>query len=163
MPFDYGTFFDEDKGSGFGKARWGNLPPVVLADSKEGQKLIGDGMKYTKDTFLEKIKEVRGMIDFYSDEELFEEEVIDTKKKILNSLNDKKELYDIDFFKYLCSVLGEYSGSNIYLYGDEGSGIRNEKDLKNVLGKWKSLYEGEGKENPYKNKGIYVIPVDVHY
>lgn len=163
MPFDYGTFFDEDNGIGFGKTRWGNLPPVVLADSKEGKKLIDDGMKYTKEEFLRHLKEIREMINFYSDEELFEEEVMDTKKKILNSLENKKDASNILSFKYPCSCLGEYEGSNIYLYDGDGSGIRNEKQLKNVLEKWKSVYEDEGKENPNKDKKIYILPIDVHY
>lgn len=46
---------------------------------------------------------------------------------------------------------------------DDGGGITDSKHLKNVLEKWKTLYEDEEKENPYKNLKIFVVPCDVHY
>ncbi len=164
-PFDYGTFFDEES-SVSGKSRWGNITPVCLADSKEGKKLINRGIKATKDNFMEMIKKIRKHLDFYSDEELFEEEVKDTKKKIILSLDDDKEdnneLKWLRQFKYYCYCLGEYRGTNIWLYDNDGEGIQNTKHLKDVLNKWKCLYEDEGKENPSKNLNIYIIPIDVH-
>ena len=137
-----------------GKSRWGNYPVVALADSKEGKKLIDDGMRFTKEGFIEKIKMIKKLINFYNDDELFEEEIIDIKKKMLKELEDKKDKIGlgISWFKYYCSCVGEYSGTNIYLYDDDGSGIRNNKHLKDVLNKW-------GKEN---DKKVFVIPVDVH-
>ncbi len=164
QPFDYGTFFDEES-SASGKSRWGNLTPVCLADSKEGKKLIDDGMKATKNSFMETIKSIREMINFYSDEELFDGELKDTKKKIIFSLEDKKDenLNKLSMFKYFCSCLGQYEGTEIFLYDDDGEGIDNSKHLKNVLNKWKTIYEDEGKENPNKDKKAWVIPCDVHY
>ena len=162
-PFDYGTFFDEDGMGVAGSSRWGNMPSISLANSKEGKKLITDGMKFTRDTFMERLKSVREMIGFYSDEELFKEKIMDTKKKILESLKDKNSiLNDVSMFKYSCSCLGEYVGGNIYVYGNDGEGIRNDEELKRVLNKWKCVYEDEGKENPYKDLNIYVTPIDVH-
>ena len=82
--YDYGTFFDDDSSSMSGKARWGNhIPSVVLADSKKGKKLINEGMKYTKESFFENIGRIKEAIKEYSVEELFEGEVVDIKKKIL--------------------------------------------------------------------------------
>lgn len=154
-PFDYGTFFDEDS-SGSGKNRWGNLPVVALADSKEGKKLIDEGMKFTKDEFIKNVKEVREMINFYSDEELFEENVVDVKKKILESLQDKKDKVSlgISFFKHYCFCLGEYKGTDIYVYDNDGEGIRTTKHLKSTLNKWNSAN--------YKDLKVFVVPVDVH-
>ncbi len=161
--FDYGTFFDEES-SVSGKSRWGNITPVCLADSKKGKQLIKDGMKATKDSFIEHIKIIRKLIDFYSDEELFDEELKDTKRKIILSLeeNEDKELKDISQFKIRCFWLGQYRGSEIFLYDDDGEGIQNTKHLKDALNKWKCIYEDEGKENPNKNNQIWVIPIDVH-
>ena len=164
-PFDYGTFFDDDISTMSGKARWGYNPSVVLADSKEGKKLIKEGMKYTKESFIEKIKEVREMINFYSNEELFEKKVIDIKKKILESLENKKDKkgLGISFFKYYCSCLGEYKGSNIFLYDNDGEGISDSQHLKDVLTKWKSFYGTENKEkNKYIGLKVFVVPIDVH-
>ncbi len=156
QPFDYGTFFDEES-SVSGKSRWGNLPAVVLANSKEGKKLIDEGMKATKDSFMESIKQVREMISFYSDEELFEGEVKDTKKKIIISLEDNKsskaEQY-LSLFKHFCYCLGQYEGTNIFLYDNYGSGIRDTKHLKNVLNKWNNT--------DYQKLGVFIIPIDVH-
>ncbi len=153
--FDYGVFFDEEGSGVAGKSRWGKIPPVVLADSKEGKKLIAVGMKATKDEFMRCIKEVRQSINYYSDEELFEEKILDTKKKILNALDDKKpDNFSISMFKYYCSCLGQYVGTNIWLYDNDGEGIRNNKHLKDVLNKWGT--------DEYKNLKVFVLPIDVH-
>ena len=153
-PFDYGTFFDNNTARGSGKARWGNITSVCLADSKEGKKLITEGMKITKDEFIENNKKIKEMINYYSDEELFEEEVIDTKKKILESLENKKNTSNLDMFRYYCHCLGEYEGTNVYLYDNDGSGIRSNKNLKNVLNKWGA--------DEYKNLKVFILPIDVH-
>ena len=148
--FDYGNFFDDDDA----KARWGNFPPVVLADTKEGKRLIKEGMRATKEDFKRNLKEVRRLVDFYSNEELVEGEVIDIKKKILEKLNDKdKNPMGIRLFKYFCFCLGQYQGTCVWLYDDDGSGIRDSENLKNVLNKW-----GEKKDT----RNCYIVPIDVH-
>ena len=154
-PFDYSTFFDDNTSSVSGKSRWGNLPPVCLADSKEGKKLIDEGMKSTKDYFMTHIKDVRELIDFYSDEELFEEKIIDTKKKIIVELENKKDTSDLHMFKYYCNCLGQYRGHSIFVYDNDGEGIRNYQHLKDVLNKWGA--------KEYKGLKCYVIPCDCHY
>jgi hypothetical protein len=161
--FDSGTFFDEDSPVS-GSSRWGNLPVVALAESKEGKKLINEGFKYTKDNFIENLKNVKELIKFYNDEELFEEEVLDVKKKILEGLEDKKDNQNlgIRFFKYYCNDLGRDSGGGIFLYNNDGEGIKNTNDLKNVLSKWKTIYEDKNVRNPYEDLKVFVVPVDVH-
>lgn len=152
--FDYGTFFDNDGSAVSGKGRWGNIPAVVLADSKEGKKFIDDGMKFTKESFLESVKGMRDFLDKYSDEELFEEERIGIRGKILDKLSEEKtNNLGVGYFKYYCRNAGVFGGSNIYLYDDDGEGINKTSHLKKVLDKW-------GDKN---SKKIYVIPVDVHY
>ena len=165
-PFDYGTFFDDETVKASGKARWGNLPAIVLANSKEGKKLIDDGMKFTKENFKERLKEVKELIDSYSEDELFEEIVTNLKTKILDKLDDNKGDFRLRMFKYYCHCLGQYKGSEVFLYSNDGEGIKDSKHLKNVLTKWKSIYgveEKEGKKNPYKNLKVWCIPVDVHH
>ncbi len=151
QPFDYGTFFDEESDIS-GKSRWGKKNPVMLADSKEGKKLIDMGMRDTKDEFKENLKNIRDIIDSYTDEELFEEEVLTEKSKIIENLEEKKENMGIRYFKYYCNNLGQYTGTDIWLYDNNGEGIRNSKALKNVLNKW-------GEKNKQK---VYLVPIDVH-
>lgn len=156
--FDYGTFFDEDS-SVSGKSRWGNLPVVALADSKEGMKLIADGMKYTKNNFKERIVTIRKLLKDYNDEELFEEKILEKPKAILVGLKDEKEqqqeLFELKFFKYNCSSVGSYSGPGIYLYDNDGQGIMSSEQLQNTLNKYGS--------KDYEGLKVYVVPIDVHY
>ena len=159
-PFDYGSFFDEEHAI----SRWGKMLVVCLANSKKGKKLIKDGMENTKKDFKENIKKVRELINFYSDEELFEEKTIDIKKQILENLEDKPITKNIFMFKYYCNCLGQYKGSNIWIYDNDGEGIRNSEHLKNVLNKWEYIYKDKkGEANPYKNLKVFVIPCDCHY
>ena len=154
-PFDYGVFFDKDGGGMSGKDRWGNLPAVVKADSKEGKKLIDDGLKFTQQEIKDNLKKIRELLNKYSDEELIEEEVLNTKKKILDNLEDNKSSkIELDMFKYYTNCVGRYEGNGVYLYDNDGEGIRNTKHLKNVLNKWDS--------KDYEGQEIFVLPIDVH-
>ena len=123
-------------------------------------------MKLTKEEFDENLKKIRELINFYSDEELFEEKTIDIKKKILENLEDKQNNEHISMFKYYCNCLGQYKGSSIWLYDNDSEGIRNSKHLKNVLNKWECIYgtkEKKGEKNPYKKLKVFVVPCDCHY
>lgn len=149
--FDYGNFFDVKSATD----RWGKLPVIVKADSKVGKKLIADGLKYTQDEIKEKLKKIRELLAKYSDEELVVEEVLDTKKRILESLEDNKNSKsELDMFKYYANCVGRYDGAGVYLYDNDGEGIRTEKHLKNVLNKWDS--------KDYEGQEIFVVPCDCH-
>lgn len=144
-PFDYYTLFNENDAPASGKARWGEMISVTLANSKEGKKLVNDGMKATRSSFYNNIKEVRSRLEKYTDKELFNEKDND------------------GMFKYYMHCAGSYEGHEIFLYDNDGAGIRNEKTLRNVLNKWDCLYKKEKSGNPHKNLNVYVIPCDVHY
>ncbi len=163
QPFDYFTTFDEEGSSVSGRGRWGTITPVTLATSKQGKKLIDDGMKYTKNKFMESIEKVRDTIKEFTNQELFEEEIQDTKTKVVQRLSGDKGGYGLSMFRYFCGCVGEYRGSNIYLYDNDGEGIRKENHLKDVLSKWRGIYEDAGKKNPNKDLKIFLIPADVHY
>jgi len=152
--FDYGTLFDNNGSEVSGKGRWGDdIPSVVLADSEEGEELIKEGMEYTKESFLDSIKNMREMIGKYSDEELSEEERSGVKEKILKELTgENDEELEAGYFRYYCRNIGYSKGSNIWLYDDDGEGIDKSSHLKSVLNKW-------GSKNSLK---VYVVPVDVH-
>ena len=57
-------------------------------------------------------------------------------------------------FHNYCFQFGQYEGTQIYLYGNDGEGIRNEKTLKNVLNKWDS--------KDYEDLDVFVVPCDCH-
>lgn len=139
--FDYFHMFDDEGTPVSGKGRWGNLPAVALATSTKGKKLIEDGFRYTKESFIESLSKVREALITYNNEELFDE-------------------VDKDMFKYRCGCIGQYSGSEIYLY-HEGEGIRSQIQLNNVLSKYEDLYKG--KDKPNKDLNVYVVPADVHF
>jgi len=149
-PFDYYEMFNTAGSVVSGRGRWGALPAAVKADSKAGKKLIEEGMKSTWDEFKEAIKAVREGISTGTDEKLFEDKDVKT-----NNMTG--------MFKYFCGLIGQYSGSAIWLYDHDGEGIRDREHLANTLSKWKCVYEDKGQENPCKDLSVWVVPADVHY
>ena len=143
--FDYYVTFDGEGSPVSGRGRWGYLPGVSLVTSRMGQKLIKDGMKWTKQGFIRSLQTLRKVLGERIDEEIFEAE------------------FDDGLFRYHCHCAGQYEGSEIYLYDNDGGGIRTPKHLENVLNKWECLHGYEGKKNPYEGLGIYVVPADVHF
>lgn len=149
--FDYATFFDEKENGISGKSRWGDLPPVAEATSKEGNKLITDGLNFTKGKFMENMKEIRKAIQKYRDIDIFEEKIMDDKIQVVNALKQEKgKEYELRMFKYLCSCVGQYKGGDIFLYDNDGSGIRNSEQLKRTLTEF-----NDGKK-------VWVVSADVH-
>lgn len=165
--FDYFVLFDEDSPMS-GKNRWGNLPAVARANSPEGKKLIDDGMQYTRDEFMRNMAQIREALLVLSDEELFTGELGPSAiaARAFDNANKGREFlftYDPGMVRHFMGKVGEYLGPSVYLYGDDGDGIRTPEHLGNVLNKWKCIYEDEGRENPYKDLDIFVVPADVHH
>lgn len=162
--YDYGTFFDDDTKGASGQARWGEKTPVVDVESNEGKDIIEEGMKYTKEEFMNNLQKIRRLLKEFNNEELFEEDVIDKKKKIIEELGVKDEnKKDLTLFKHFCSCVGGSYHSGIFLYDSDGEAISNQNHLNNVLTKWNCVYEGKSKENPHRQEDIFMIPCDVHY
>jgi len=150
--FDYATFFDEAGTGVSGVLRYGNIPAVSKAKSKAGNKLITEGMKYTKGNFMESIETVRDLIKKYNDEDLFEGKLTNDKSKVVEKLSDGKSNSDLFMFRYHCHCLGDHKGSEILLYDSYGDGIRNQTDLDAALN-----------EEDNKDKECWVVPADVHF
>lgn len=134
--FDYFCLFNDNWASN----RWGKLPLIANIKSNEGKKLVGNGFKNTLDYFKENITYIRNALNQHSDIEL---------------MNDSG-------FKRKAEYLAQNRGYSVYLYDDNGFPIITANHLKNVLTKWKCLYEDENKHSPYKYYEIYVVPADVH-
>lgn len=141
--FDYYCMFRKTDAGHMvsGSDRWGEITPVAKVTSKEGKKLIDEGMEYTKQEFVRGLNYIRDAVKDFTDEELF---------------NDKKvQVHGMKgMFRYFCHCVGQYVGSDIYLYDNDGSGIRSDNDLKNAL---------EQYGHPKKDIKVYIVPADVHY
>lgn len=146
-PFDYYTTFEGEGTVVSGKGRFGDVPAVMNVDSEEGKKWIDKFMGITKKEFNDNLQKIRKVLEHYSDDDIFEGEVQSDTSKVVEKLCKTKDidLYSARYFMYCC---GRYSGYNIWLYNDEGEGIRNKRDLG---------YMVDGND---KNK--YIIPADVH-
>ena len=153
--YDYGTFFNESSPVS-GKTRWGQKPCCSLASGEPGKKLIDEAMKWQKDEFLEKIKAMRKVLEEYENDELYEEELQDKRKKIIETLENNKDRSFIEYlssFRFVCNCIGGGYHGDIYLYDHEAQPIITKNDLKNALNKW-------GQKDKRK---IYVIPCDTHF
>ena len=156
--FDYGTFFDDESPMN-GKSRWGTLPPIELVNSKEGKKLINEGFKVVVKEFMDNLKQMRKMLEKYNDFELFEGEILDKNKQILEELEDEKDkglagLTNPYWFSYNCLKISRGD----WLYDDDGEAIQTSKNLKRVLTKEYC----EDKDKKDKDLKVWVLPVDVH-
>jgi len=147
--FDYYHTFDDPGSPVSGRGRWGNIISAAKADSKEGKELIKEGWDATERDFQKAITRVRLIIKHLTDEQIMEEKIPDPVPDGL------KELFSIRFY---FNQIGEYRGSQIWLYDNDGNGIRTKHHLKNALEKWPTVSEGK-----YDHLNVWVVPTDVHY
>lgn len=146
QPFDYYTTFDDTEAKVSGRARWGAIPYCVQASSKTGKELIKQGMQATYREFIKNMKIIRKVLAKQSNRQIFE-----------------SQQWDRYMIKYRLRAAGECRGCHTWLYDNEGEGIRSSEHLRNVLSKWRCLYEEQGKTNPYKDDKVWVVPCDVHF
>ena len=156
LSFDYAQDFKSKGSKMSGSGRWGKKPYCVLADSKQGKNLIDDGLHNQKVSFSEKLDEMKDYLE-YTNDELFEGEIIEDKSKVLDRLNQR--VLNLDMFRYYCSCLGQYYGSEIFLYNCDGEGIRNKRELKRALDK----YDNGVDVVTQSGEKVWVSPFDVHF
>lgn len=155
--FDYYVLFDEELPMA-GKSRWGNLPVVARADSPEGKKLIDSRMQATKNEFMQDMAQIREGLLNLTDEELFNEELGPNAiaMRAFETVPRPGFSFDPSMIKYFVRLAGEYVGPSVYLYDNDGEGIRTPRYLNNVLNKWDDADE-------YKDLDIFIVPADVHH
>jgi len=146
-PFDYFNTFD----GGSATERWGELPEAVRVCGDFGTEkcnecnerfhcyttqmnaMIKEAMEDTKQSFIDNLTRIKEYITTHTDDQLFEE----------------------SWFKFRCNQVGQDAGPCVWLYDQDGEGIRNTEHLNHVLNKWND--DGLAKKN------LYVVPADVHY
>jgi len=146
--FDYFTMFDEVGSCVSGRGRWGDLTPVAKVTSPEGKELVDEGWEATVREFKFAITKIRKALEKFTDEEVMEEK----------SLKDKEE--DCFMVRYRFHQVGQYEGPEIWLYDNDGSGIRTRHHLDNALNKWPDL---DHTSKGYEGLDVWIVPADVHH
>jgi hypothetical protein len=141
------TFEQKQVGDGSGNFDYCTATQVLKADTPEWKKEIKERVEWTRDNFLEALKNIRKCLARFTDKKLYEQDY------------PPKGLPD---FRYNCYKAGKFSGPGVYLYDQDGEGIRDPEHLQDVLAKWAALYEGAGKVNPNDGKDIYIVSIDAH-
>jgi hypothetical protein len=141
QPFDYGSTMDDLY------ARWQIKPVVMRADGKRGKVFLNRMMKATERNFRDALSKLREHLE-RPDDELWTDRYGEQSKDCVD-------------MRHRAWQVGQYTGSQVHLYTWERAGIRCPDDLKSVLDKYSSNYNG--KSNPYANLNVYVVPADVHY
>jgi len=157
--FDYCLSFKNN----YAISRWGKIPPVLEANSKQGEKLIERLMDRTWNEFKANIQVIRKLLKNFTDEEIFEEEPTELKQIAANLTNEKDKFWTLRLNRVYFLDCARFIGCHsVFLFDHTGSPIANHRHLELVLSKWAELYEKEGK-NPYADKQIFVVPFDAHY
>lgn len=147
-PFDYWTDFVEEKSMVSGVSRWGERPYAQRVHTEkhpfyimDGRKQVYGAMETNRNAFMYDLKIVREMLSKYTDDQLFEEAKVDGVDYVDSP----------GFFRHRCHCLGQYQGSQVWLYDSDGSGIRTPRELASIL------------NHEYNDGPLWMVPFDVHY
>jgi hypothetical protein len=147
QPFDYYEVFDNPGSPVSGAGRWGEQPAALKIGTNEGNKALADAMAATRRDFMDALKRVKRAIRAFKDEELYQ-------GKTNNNL-DKKKDYDLSLFRFACYQVGQYKGSQVWVYDQDGAGIREDQHLQRALSNW---------DQPIPDvSAVWIVPADVHY
>ena len=131
-PFDYYDMFDYG-----GSSYWGDIyPSVAEIDSKKGRELLLGGWRATLRDMRYNLQKIR--------------EITEGMKITEIMYNLRKNLLQYHF-----KSVGDYIGESVWLYDNDGEGIKYREHLNNVLNKWDNA--------EYKDMKVYIVPADVHY
>lgn len=134
-PFDYFVV---------GRTDW---PESVQADSDEGKDILRKAMEFTKCEFLICLRRLREALAKVSDEEAWSQSYPDLK----------------DDVRFLAHHVGQYKGSNIYVYDNDSEGIREPVHLKNALEKWPGLDDRSTRERLDNAGDVWLVTADAHH
>ncbi len=111
----------------------------MKADSKKGQEFIKDRMATQERSFKNNLTSLRKHLENYTNDELWNQRYADAAVDCIE-------------MHHRAWQVGQYAGSSIYLYDDDGEGIQEPTHPKNVLEKWPCLNVSE-----YDDLTVYVV------
>ena len=162
-PFDYGTLFTPGENSPVSRAsRYESKKSAMLVDTLEGRELTEKLLGLTKQVLFENLEKIRNGLLVLTSEDIWNG-ISKTERSLGLESKENHIEYEPTMFRHCCHEVGQYKGSGIFLYDQDGEGIRDQNHYDNVMAKWESLYKYGESENPYKDLDLYIIPADVHY
>jgi hypothetical protein len=135
-PFDYYTITGLD-----------GEPPVMKASSKKGQEMIATFMDVTKKDFMRQLRNLRKSLAVMTDEEVY-------AQRHPGEISD-----DVRFAAY---HVGMWKGPGIFLYDNDGEGIREPGHLKDTIEKWPTLTDRSTRSRLDSAGDVWVVTADAH-
>ena len=115
-----------------------------VASTPAAGRVIGILMDWTRQRFFENLDEVRSRLTRATNEELYHE----------------RKLGDARFYMH---EAGTYTGRGVYIYDNDGEGIREVSHLNDALEKWPSIKSGENRKRLDASGPPWVLLADAHY
>lgn len=114
--------------------------------SKDARKAIADRMEWSRQGFLSKLNLLRGALAMYSNEQAYLQRHPPTNEDI----------------RFLAHGVGEYVGDHIYLYDNDGEGIREPEHLRMAIEKWPTLTDKATREKLDSAGSVWLVLADAH-
>jgi hypothetical protein len=143
-PFDYYRTWVQQCSPVSGGSRWRDV--CLVASSPAGKQLIKGGFQSTKTEFKINLEYIRKAVTTYTDEQLFE------------GVEKRGNLKGV--FRQTCKQAGSDKAPAVLLYDEEGEGIKDSRQLYNVLRKWPGRYKNQS--NPYEGMEVWVVLADAY-
>ncbi len=124
----------------------GDWAKICRADSGDGKRILQEAMAYTKEGFLSNLEKLRVALQNKNNAEIWEQRY--------------PERDDVRFFAH---SVGQYTGSNVCVYDNDGEGVRDSGHLKDALEKWPNLKDRrlcKGLENA---GDVWLVTADAHH
>lgn len=147
VPFDDYAMFRDGWIEGRAAPR-GAYPSATLATSTEGKRLLREGWAHTRADFRRAVAIVRNALDWYSDDEFFENKVVTSNGSF-------------GLFRYFCAALGQSAARPTWLYDGDGNPIDDRLRLRDTLAMRTSPPRNRKRRD--KRPDVWVVPVWVHF
>jgi len=127
LPFDYGDVSSE----------------TISLENDAGMEVVNLCMESTVADFIYNMQNVRRHLASFTDEELATNEYLACKDAISSGMA-----------RYWMYKAGQYKGDSIYLYDNDGEGIRTKENLQKVLSQW---------DKPVQGQKVFVTTYNMHF
>lgn len=164
-PFNYYVGFTHDDPLGLiQKGRWGPIESVLQVsnarfptDDKRGLKMVNSAIGKNRKGFKKSMKNLRHLIEHYTDDELFDEVAPKFNMEIGG-------VYPFQFRQYCRDLSGHFPGPYSYLFDHRGYGISNHRSLQCIMNDfdsdarlWRAIEGSDIDCDPW-NHPLWVVP-----